>query len=215
MSQWLPPVGDGRRVALKLMLGETPDGRGTSHEAFSREADILYRLRYLTSLWANDVADGEALFPAAHAVGALNNLSFTYCTGWVENAQTVIPSAPAVPLFLIAMEPLEGGTLWDRLGVDPEGRGVVVGSPLPPDEALLVAADLMAALAALHKLGCAHADIKKVNDFASPNHAPPVSLPSACRLFIGQLPVVHYAFWCVQLAGATTSSLAARAEKRC
>jgi len=61
------------------------------------------------------------------------------------------PTPPGTPLFLVAMEPLTGGRLWDRLQPD---------QPLPPELQLLAACDLMAGLMALHSLGFAHSDLK-------------------------------------------------------
>ena len=84
--------------------------------------------------------------------------------GSEKSARIVDRRAPDAPLYFIAMEPRECGSLWDRLGVRlavPRGEiPVLNGVRLPPEAALRAAADLTAGLAALHKLGYAHADLK-------------------------------------------------------
>jgi len=74
------------------------------------------------------------------------------CSGCEEKAsQQIDPGTPGKDVFLIALEPLPGGSLKERLQKC---------KLLAPDAVLLAAADLMAGLAALHKLGYAHADLK-------------------------------------------------------
>ena len=101
---------------------------------------------------------------ASPCVG-LRHLCIWYCSGIEPNACDLLPrllpdkerdlpdrpTPPNTPLYLIAMEPLCGGTLWSRLKP---------ASPLSTDAQLLAAADLMAGLMALHSLGFAHSDLK-------------------------------------------------------
>jgi serine/threonine protein kinase len=155
-------------LILKLLLGARDPDRArpgeTTRVAFDSEVDILQKVRAVALRWAGDVSDSGD--PAPHVVG-LGHLSFTYCTGWEGNASVELPShaVRGAPLFLIAMEPLEGGSLWARMSLNPAPRDcsaapVFVGRPLAPEQALRAAADLMAGLSALHKLGYAHADLK-------------------------------------------------------
>lgn len=93
----------------------------------------------------------------------LRHLCTMYFAGYERDARAFLPSLPAdmshsarptpeqTPLYLVALEWLGGGTLWDRLKP---------AAVLPPLEQLLAAADMMAALMALHHLGFAHADLK-------------------------------------------------------
>jgi serine/threonine protein kinase len=169
-ASWKPPAGDGRDVIIKVMLG-VPRGHvavlndeRTKTASFFHEESILKDARNPT--WAGDINTATGLI-TPHAAG-VGHLCFTYCTGVEEDGHKHLPSTvPLVPgaptpIYLIAMEPLLGGTLWSRLGLDPLA-GVLVGVPLPRSEALWAATDLMAGLAALHKLGYAHADLKCVN----------------------------------------------------
>ena len=152
-AEWIPRAGCSPiSVVLKLMIGQTADGGGgeTSRDSFDNEVDVLQQVRFRYDATRAVRAVGEA---PAHIAG-LARLTFTYCTGWEEDAASFLPTqAPrGAPLFLIAMEPLVGGTLWDRLRV--------VGGPLAAGDAVRAAADLLSALAALHGLGFAHADLK-------------------------------------------------------
>ena len=86
-----------------------------------------------------------------------------YFAGCERDARDFLPSLPAdmfhsarptpekTPLYLVALEWLGGGTLWDRLKP---------AAVLSPHEQLLAAADMMAALMALHHLNYVHADLK-------------------------------------------------------
>jgi serine/threonine protein kinase len=153
---------------LKLIPGAQDPARAhlgeSTREAFESEVDILQKVRAVAARWASEaVGHGD---PAPHAIG-LGHLSFAYCTGWEEDASVELPShaVRGVPLFLIAMEPLEGGSLWSRMHINPNPPDsgpapVFVGRPLPPEQALRAATDLMAGLSALHKLGYAHEDLK-------------------------------------------------------
>ena len=149
---WVPREGLGINVALKLIIGQTADGLGgeTSRDAFDKEVDVLQhvRVRYDATRAA------RAEFDAPAHIAGLENLTFTFCTGWEEDASSILPShAPrGAPLFFIAMEQLTGGTLWERLRAS--------AGPLSDSDATRAAADVLAALAALHALGFAHADLK-------------------------------------------------------
>lgn len=148
---WAPRYGQSLDVVLKIMIGRTAEGGGdTTRDGFENEVDVLQqvRVRFDATRTARSADDAPA-----HIAG-LANLIFTFCTGWEESAASILPTQapPGAPLFFIAMEPLAGGTLWDRLRA--------AGGPLPRDAALRAAADLLAALAALHALGFAHADLK-------------------------------------------------------
>jgi serine/threonine protein kinase len=166
-ATWRPPQGGLVQVILKVLLGARnaasarPDE--TTRDGFDSEVDILQKVRAIAAHWASEV--GRSGAPAPHFIG-LRHLSFTYCTGWEEDASIVLRThaLPGSPLFFIAMEPLDGGSLWERQHLNPIPRpgsaAVWTGRPLPPEEALRAAADLMAGLAALHKLGYAHADLK-------------------------------------------------------
>ena len=151
-AAWTPRTGLSLDIILKLMIGQTPDGGGgeTTRDRFDREVKVMQqvRVRFDATRAARAAVDAPA-----HIAG-LALLTFTFCTGWEENAAAILPSQapPGAPLFFIAMEPLAGGTLWDRLRA--------AGGPLPRDVASRAAADLLAALTALHALGFAHADLK-------------------------------------------------------
>ena len=151
-AEWLPVGGVPLRVALKLMIGQRPDGYGgrTTRSMFDKEVGILQHIR---SAFDEIRTSGVVRVGDARAVG-LAHLAFTFCTGCEESAADVLPlnSPPGAPLYFIAMEPLMGGTLWTRLR-----RSC---GPLDQFEALRSAKDLAAALAALHSRGIAHADLK-------------------------------------------------------
>jgi serine/threonine protein kinase len=165
---WWPPQGGNVKAILKLMPGAKNAARArqgeSTRDAFESEVDILQKVRAVATRWAIEAVGHDG--PAPHTIG-LGHLSFTYCTGWEEDASVELPShaVRGAPLFLIAMEPLEGGSLWARMRINPNPPDsgpapVFVGQPLPPEQALRAAADLMAGLSALHKLGYAHADLK-------------------------------------------------------
>jgi hypothetical protein len=157
---WLPPRGDNREVVVKMLPGRnalfSPPGTGTTLDAFKSETGVLQKCRLMTAWTSDEVALGAT--PAAHVVG-FNHLCFTYGSGFEDDARAVLPDAPAAPLYLIAMEPLKGGSLWQCLHLDPMAS-VYVGLPLLPEKALLAAVDILAGLSALHWLGHAHADPK-------------------------------------------------------
>lgn len=129
---WKPPSGDHRRVALKLMHESR-----CSYELFMKEVHVLSTARAQA-----ETAD----------IAGLRNLSLVYCAGIVRDARSVVPVVPPVngALFFIAMEQLDGRSLRDWL----------ICGPLPSEQALRAAADMMAALSALHALGFAHGDLK-------------------------------------------------------
>ena len=151
-AEWIPRAGISLNVILKLMIGQAADGSGgeTTRDGFDNEVDVLQQVRVRFDATRAARAAGDA---PTHVHG-LAHLTFTFCTGWEEDAASILPTqAPrGAPLFFIAMEPLAGGTLWDRLRA--------TGGPLSRDAATRAAADLLAALAALHALGFAHADLK-------------------------------------------------------
>jgi serine/threonine protein kinase len=162
---WLAPHGNGQEVALKLIRGKHPSGveGGMSREDFQKEATTLLRVRLASSARSTD--SGATDDPVAHTVGH-SHLLITHCLGEEADAHTLLPdhAAPGTPLFIIAMEQLEGGTLWGLLRVRPlapPGQvSILVGTALPPETLLAAAADLAAALAALHACGYSHGDIK-------------------------------------------------------
>ena len=170
-----PPPPPPVRVALKAILGQSPggDGGNTTYNAFVNETAILAVVRkavdYLRVPSAASVLADARGRPIAAKAG-LRLLCYTYCTGteaegarFVPTLQPVPleglgerPTPPGTPLYLIAMEPLVGGTLVERQRGD---------SPLSktgdtPGSVLCAMADMFAALAALHSLGFAHSDIK-------------------------------------------------------
>ena len=112
---WTPRAGLSLDVILKLMIGKTPVGGGgeTTRDGFDNEVDVLQqvRVRFDATRAARAATDAPA-----HIAG-LALLTFTFCTGWEENAAAILSSQapPGAPLFFIAMEPLAGGTLWARL----------------------------------------------------------------------------------------------------
>lgn len=135
------------------MIGQRPDGRGggeTTQVGFEREVHVLQRVRSAYDATRGPGATGG---DDASTIG-LMHLTFAYCAGSEESAASVLPmyAPPGAPLFFIAMEYLTGKTLWQRLNVS--------CGPLLRLEAVLAAAQLSAALAALHNLGFAHADLK-------------------------------------------------------
>jgi len=133
------------------MIGKTASGfrRRDDSDAFENEVDILHQVRTRFDLSMRQPEGG-----ATPDIAGLARLTFTYCTGWEDDAASVLPTqAPrGVPLFFIAMEELPGGTLWDRLRA---ACGL-----LPPQDLWQIALDLMSGLAALHALGFAHSDLK-------------------------------------------------------
>ena len=150
----------GVPLVVKMLVGENPeaDAGFTRRDDFNFESEVL-----LTVRMAIDSFRDNARSTSASQIG-LQRLCYTYGTGTVEDARTVLPrlpkdgdiperpTPPGTPLFLIAMEPLRG-TLWNRQ------RGP---SPFSQAEVLRVSVDLMAGLAALHSLGFAHGDLKWV-----------------------------------------------------
>jgi serine/threonine protein kinase len=166
LVEWLPPSGDGRQVMLKVLLGPQK-GRAcqtgqTTLDDFFREETVLKEAR--NPDWASRVDAVGVVAPCAAGVG---HLCFTYCSGAEEDARvnlsSCVPLGAPCPVFMVAMEPLMGGTLWGRLGLAPsDAVPVYVGIQLDPLAALWAAADLMAGLSALHELGYAHADLKCV-----------------------------------------------------
>jgi serine/threonine protein kinase len=136
----------GLRVALKVQIGESPDGYGgvVSLQEFMAETQVLLNVRQ---------AMGER--------APCSNLCLAYGTGVIENAAALLPTLPAcyglperptppgTQLFLIAMEPLTGGTLRT--------------AKLTAGDIVRCAIDLCSAMDALHGLGYAHADCKSDN----------------------------------------------------
>lgn len=163
------------RVALKVLVGEAPGGQGgnTSHFAFLNESAILSSVRKAVDglkvpLPSAALSDAEGRPIAAKA--GLRLLCYTFCTGTEPEGRDYLPrlqaedavgladrpTPPGTPLFLIAMEPLMGGTLRARQ----EGATPLSKSSNALGGVLCAVADMFAALAALHHLGYAHSDIK-------------------------------------------------------
>ena len=93
----------------------------------------------------------------AYALGRENNPAFA---GAVPTSGSVgLGVSPSThinqSLYLLALEPLTGGTLWQR-AIRNEETPTLMGQ----HEQLLAATDLMAGLMALHNLGFAHSDLK-------------------------------------------------------
>lgn len=135
--------GDGREVALKVLVGSAPP------TSFRDETELLRKLR--------ETIDAEYEKPADTAHTALHvglkRLCYPYCAGREEDGSKILRESMfcrGAPLPFVAMEPLEH-TLRERM---------ITSGKLKPGEALVAAADIMAALAALHAMKIVHGDMK-------------------------------------------------------
>jgi hypothetical protein len=97
-------------AVLKMIIGSNGDTAGTTAEAFSEEVLVLAFVR--------DRMDANKADATAESVG-IRHLCKIFGSGSLQDARQILPTKvrDSVPLFYFAMEPLDGGLLWDRLGL--------------------------------------------------------------------------------------------------
>ncbi|MGZ4780034.1 MAG: protein kinase domain-containing protein, partial [Thermoanaerobaculia bacterium] len=143
----LPPGTRLGRYEVREPLGA--GGMGEVYSAYDHTLEREIAIKVLRSGTAEDSDRMRRFVQEAKAASALNhpNVAHVYDAGVHEG------------LRFIAMEIVEGETLRDRLA-----RG-----PLPIDDALTIGLQITAALAAAHKAGIVHRDVKPENVIIHPD----------------------------------------------
>jgi hypothetical protein len=112
-ATWCRPAGRRLPTVVKLIIGPSPSSGAAPHAMIRHELDSLYNIRMrIDDPFGKSVA----------AKAGLRHLCVVYGAGSVSSAAAVLPGvakAPDTPLYYVAMEPLNGGLLWDRLGLPP------------------------------------------------------------------------------------------------
>jgi eukaryotic-like serine/threonine-protein kinase len=143
-------LASGMRLADRFTLRE-PIGTGGMSEVWRAEDDVLGRpvaVKVLTARAGADPGLQSAPWTEARAAARLTHPSATHIYDYGEASQ---PDGTALPYLV--MELVDGQVLADRLR----------SGPLPWPEAAAVCAQVAAALAAAHRIGVVHRDVKPGN----------------------------------------------------
>ncbi|MCA1813226.1 MAG: serine/threonine protein kinase [Halobacteriales archaeon] len=128
----------GRYRVVRLL------GRGAAGRAFLCRDELLGRDVVLKEVRHDDDGDAAAALREARAAGALQH----------PNVLAIHDVLRGEDATVLVTEYVPGGSLADRVA----RRG-----PLPPDEARRMVMEVLAGLAALHRIGIVHRDVKPEN----------------------------------------------------
>jgi eukaryotic-like serine/threonine-protein kinase len=146
MSALAPGVLLNNRFTLRGVIGA-----GGMAEVWRADDVVLGRpvaVKVLTAALAGDPAFRSATFTEARAAA---RLAHPHVTQIYDYGETTLPDGTVIPYLV--MELVEGPSLADRL----------LSGPLPWRQAVAITAQVASALAAAHRLGIVHRDIKPGN----------------------------------------------------
>ncbi|MFE9694046.1 serine/threonine-protein kinase [Micromonospora sp. NPDC005806] len=146
MSPFTPSLRLHDRYVLREHIG-----LGGMSEVWRADDEVLHRPVAVKALATQLAADPQLRATLQREARAAARLTHPHITQVYDYGEATLPDGSLVPYLV--MELVEGHTLADRLA----------GGPLAWPEAVRVAGQVAAALAAAHKLGVVHRDIKPGN----------------------------------------------------
>lgn len=146
MSPFTPMLRLHDRYVLRERIG-----LGGMSEVWRADDDVLHRPVAVKALATQLAADPQLRATIQREARAAARLTHPHVTQVYDYGEATLPDGSVVPYLV--MELVEGRTLADRLA----------GGPLAWPEAVRLAGQVAAALAAAHKLGVVHRDVKPGN----------------------------------------------------
>ncbi len=146
MSPFTPALRLHDRYVLRERIG-----LGGMSEVWRADDEVLHRPVAVKALATQLAADPQLRATIQREARAAARLTHPHVTQVYDYAEATLPDGSLVPYLV--MELVEGHTLADRL----------VGGPLAWPEAIRLAGQVAAALAAAHRIGVVHRDIKPGN----------------------------------------------------
>ncbi|WP_091672440.1 serine/threonine-protein kinase [Micromonospora auratinigra] len=146
MSPFTPTLRLHDRYVLRERIG-----LGGMSEVWRADDEVLHRPVAVKALATKLAADPQLRATIQREARAAARLTHPHVTQVYDYGEATLPDGSLVPYLV--MELVEGRTLGDRL----------TAGPLPWPEAVRLAGQVAAALAAAHKLGVVHRDIKPGN----------------------------------------------------
>ncbi|MFG2058187.1 serine/threonine-protein kinase [Micromonospora sp. NPDC048930] len=146
MSPFTPTLRLHDRYVLRERIG-----LGGMSEVWRADDEVLHRPVAVKALATQLAADPQLRATIQREARAAARLTHPHVTQVYDYGEATLPDGSVVPYLV--MELVEGRTLADRLA----------GGPLAWPEAVRLAGQVAAALAAAHRLGVVHRDIKPGN----------------------------------------------------
>ncbi|KAB1914452.1 serine/threonine protein kinase [Micromonospora sp. AMSO31t] len=146
MSPFTPSLRLHDRYVLRGRIG-----LGGMSEVWRADDEVLHRPVAVKALATQLAADPQLRATIQREARAAARLTHPHVTQVYDYGEATLPDASVVPYLV--MELVEGQTLTDRLA----------GGPLAWPEAVRLAGQIAAALAAAHRIGVVHRDIKPGN----------------------------------------------------
>ncbi|MFU8854741.1 serine/threonine-protein kinase [Micromonospora sp. SL1-18] len=146
MSPFTPTLRLHDRYVLRERIG-----LGGMSEVWRADDEVLHRPVAVKALATQLAADPQLRATIQREARAAARLTHPHVTQVYDYAEATLPDGSLVPYLV--MELVEGHTLADR----------VTGGPLAWPEAVRLAGQVAAALAAAHRIGVVHRDIKPGN----------------------------------------------------
>ncbi|MEU2612166.1 protein kinase [Micromonospora sp. NPDC007271] len=146
MSPFTPTLRLHDRYVLRERIG-----LGGMSEVWRADDEVLHRPVAVKALATQLAADPQLRATIQREARAAARLTHPHVTQVYDYAEATLPDGSLVPYLV--MELVEGQTLADRLA----------GGPLAWPEAVRLAGQVAAALAAAHRIGVVHRDIKPGN----------------------------------------------------
>ncbi|WP_167666644.1 serine/threonine-protein kinase [Micromonospora narathiwatensis] len=146
MSPFTPALRLHDRYVLRERIG-----LGGMSEVWRADDEVLHRPVAVKALATQLAADPQLRATIQREARAAARLTHPHVTQVYDYAEATLPDGSLVPYLV--MELVEGHTLADRLA----------GGPLAWPEAVRLAGQVAAALAAAHRIGVVHRDIKPGN----------------------------------------------------
>ncbi|MET8910057.1 serine/threonine-protein kinase [Micromonospora sp. NPDC004551] len=146
MSPFTPSLRLHDRYVLRERIG-----LGGMSEVWRADDEVLHRPVAVKALATQLAADPQLRATIQREARAAARLTHPHVTQVYDYGEATLPDSSVVPYLV--MELVEGQTLADRLA----------GGPLAWPEAVRLAGQIAAALAAAHRIGVVHRDIKPGN----------------------------------------------------
>ncbi|MEH0935527.1 protein kinase domain-containing protein [Micromonospora psammae] len=146
MSSFTPTLRLHDRYVLRARIG-----LGGMSEVWRADDEVLHRSVAIKALAGQLATDPELRATIQREARAAARLTHPHVTQVYDYGEAALPGGAVVPYLV--MELVEGHSLADRLTV----------GPLPWPEAVRTAGQIAAALAAAHRIGVVHRDIKPGN----------------------------------------------------